>query len=376
MANTQRMMKGSKEEIEESLEELLSEFRTSTMESRRGSAVSASGSAPGELSRSARGSSSAAEEIPRHTAFPAADSRVAAAAELFAPRVRHFERPLLSEQARAVDMAILGVTSIDDVVDAPMRRRRGRGRGRKDNKNDLVSKEKEKGVEKEKGTEQKKGKKEGAENIAGQGAKGSKRKAHVNDEELVKKLKAGTVEVPKAQSQAPNRPAVDRRAPPGRVDAGQHPQNAPTGPRQAQHRPYERQPIFQMPAPRQPLPQPPGFVTDGLAISQAVPGAHAPVGPANNTSLVNRAIPEHEWRARYDANQRDMQRRDETFVSHLDIERRNRQRKEAAERQERQAREDAERRQRQTKDDANGGRGRGGRTGRRGKSRGSGSWRR
>ncbi|MCJ1322599.1 hypothetical protein MMC15_007948 [Xylographa vitiligo] len=222
MANKQRMMEESRKEIDESLEELLSEFRTPTTETRRESA--ASGAASGGPSRSARGSSSVAEEIPRHTAFPIADSRLAAAAELFAPRVRRFERPLLSEQARAVDMAILGVTPDDDVVAAPIRGRRRRrraergGREGEDYKNDLVEREKEKGAGQEKGKEVR------GDDTNGEGVK-------------TQEAKGSTAEVPNAQPQVTHRgagrPAVGRRAPPGRDYTAQHPRNAPTGPRQA-----------------------------------------------------------------------------------------------------------------------------------------------
>ena len=244
MANTQRMMEESRKEIDEvqsacepqlpdtsltkltqSLEELLSEFRTPTTETRRESA--ASGAASGGPSRSARGSSSVAEDIPRHTAFPIADSRLAAAAELFAPRVRRFERPLLSEQARAVDMAILGVTPDDDVVAAPVRGRRRKkraergGREGEDNKNDLIEREKEKEAGQEKG------KKVRGDDTTREGVK-------------TQEAKGSTAKVPNAQPQVTHRgagrPVVGRRAPPGRDHTAQHPRNAPTGPRQA-HRP-------------------------------------------------------------------------------------------------------------------------------------------
>ncbi|MCJ1438332.1 hypothetical protein MMC27_007720 [Xylographa pallens] len=373
MPDTQETTKKSRKEIGESLEELLSDFRTPTMETRRGSAVSASGSAPGGPSRFARESSSAEENVPRHTAFPVADSRAAAAAAFFAPRVRQVERPLLSEQARAVDMAILGASRVEDVVPVSTGRSRGRrdqrgrgepggrggwdtsrerggrggrggpgerggrgersGRGGTGHENDMV--------QKEQGDSQKKGIAEGKGNVKG---KAMKPKAQVDDEALAKKAKA--MELPEARPQAGNRAADDRRAPP----------NAPTGPRQAQVPIYGRQHDA-----RQQAPWRPGFAIHGLANRQAVPGAGAPVGPANQMAFVNRVEPENQWRAGFDESQRHMRVRNAAFMSHIqtrdNAERREMQRSEDAFLSHLQARDnarlrerDAERRERQVRE--------------------------
>ena len=96
--------------------------------------------------------------------------------------------------------------------------------------------------------------------------------------------------------------------------------------------------------------EPSEFNRRELASRQVVPGAGAPVGPANHTSLFNSATPENEWRARFDDSQHHIQRRNEAFISYIDIERRERQRQDDIARREWQRRDDAERRERQVRE--------------------------
>ena len=140
----------------------------------------------------------------------------------------------------------------------------------------------------------------------------------------------------------------------------EYPQNAPTGPRQARHRPIERQPdVRQMRSQQsrqdQQASEPPEFNTRALAIRQSTRGALPGRDPAHPSSLVAfgmvgiQLFPhlDMEWQQWQDLDDaklwdREEQRQLDAFMSQLDADQRERQRRDDAERQERQAREQRE----------------------------------
>ncbi|MCJ1402719.1 Serine/arginine repetitive matrix protein 2 [Xylographa trunciseda] len=323
---------GGQEEIQESLEELLSEFRDSINEPHGDSVASASAAVSDDTEHSARESSSADEEILRQGGFPVTDSRSAAANELFAPRVRAFDRPLLSRQVEASDMAVLGLMPAPDTVSVLVGRERNRGRSGRAREDNATSRGREKGSGKEEGKEEgkEKGKEEGT--IKEEGIRESVGKKIGEERGVSKKRKA------RVQSEDLHHPY----APTGPRRSVQHPPNAPTGPRRtAQHRPHEGHldmPSQQMVA-RQQLPWQPDFGMPGLAAHQLVHSTSPSVGAANSSALATMEMIADRASHLLNADRR-------AFIAHIDQERRERQTREDADRRERQAREEREMKER------------------------------